>query len=84
MNRLVATLNDLPLFLREQTREQAYHTKITIEMRTYKIKSGLRARFLETFQSKSVPAHADIGMKISGPFLSVEDLTRSFFHAWLS
>ncbi|HTP33687.1 MAG TPA: NIPSNAP family protein [Candidatus Acidoferrales bacterium] len=44
-----------------------------VEMRTYRLKPGKRAEFLEVFRSKSVPAHAEIGMKILGPFLSVED-----------
>lgn len=44
-----------------------------IEMRTYKTKPGLRAEFLEMFRTKSIPAHVEIGMKILGPFLSVED-----------
>ncbi len=44
-----------------------------IEMRTYKTKSGKRSEFLEIFRSKSIPAHTEIGMKILGPFLSVED-----------
>jgi hypothetical protein len=42
-------------------------------MRTYKTKSGRRADFLEVFRSRSIPAHTGIGMKILGPFLSVED-----------
>jgi NIPSNAP protein len=50
-----------------------------IEMRTYKTKSGRRADFLEVFQSRSIPAHAEIGMKILGPFLSVEDPDTFFF-----
>jgi hypothetical protein len=50
-----------------------------IEMRTYKTKSGMRAQFLEIFRSKSVPAHEEIGMKILGPFLSVEDADTFFF-----
>ena len=50
-----------------------------IEMRTYKLKPGCRPRFLEIFRSKSVPAHAEIGMKILGPFLSVEDPDTFFF-----
>ena len=50
-----------------------------IEMRTYKTKPGLRAQFLEIFRSKSIPAHAEIGMKILGPFLSVEDPDTFFF-----
>lgn len=50
-----------------------------IEMRTYKTRPGCRARFLEIFRSKSVPAHAEIGMKILGPFLSAEDPDTFFF-----
>ncbi len=50
-----------------------------IEMRTYKTKPGYRAQFLETFRSRSIPAHAEIGMKILGPLLSVEDGDTFFF-----
>jgi len=50
-----------------------------IEMRTYKIKPGRRSEFLDIFRSKSMPAHAEIGMKILGPFLSVEDPDTFFF-----
>jgi heme-degrading monooxygenase HmoA len=50
-----------------------------IEMRTYKIKPGRRAEFLEVFRTRSVPAHREIGMTIAGPFLSVEDPDTFFF-----
>jgi len=50
-----------------------------IEMRTYKTKPGNRSQFLEIFRSKSIPAHKEIGMKILGPFLSVEDPDTFFF-----
>ena len=50
-----------------------------IEMRTYKTKPGKRADFLEIFCSRSVPAHAEIGMRILGPFPSVEDPDTFFF-----
>jgi hypothetical protein len=50
-----------------------------IEMRTYKTKPGMRARFIKLFVSKSVPAHKEIGMKILGPFLSVDDPDTCFF-----
>jgi hypothetical protein len=50
-----------------------------IEMRTYKTKPGSRSQFLEIFRSKSIPAHVKIGMKILGPFLSVEDPDMFFF-----
>jgi NIPSNAP len=50
-----------------------------VEMRTYKLKPGTRARFLEIFRSKSIPAHEEIGMKVLGPFLSIEDADTFFF-----
>jgi len=50
-----------------------------IEMRTYKTKPGKRSQFLEIFHTKSMPAHAEIGMKILGPFLSIEDPDTFFF-----
>ena len=48
-------------------------------MRTYRLKPGTRAAFLEIFRTRSMPAHKDIGMKILGPFLSVEDPDVFFF-----
>jgi hypothetical protein len=50
-----------------------------IEMRTYKTTPGNRSRFIEIFHSRVVQAHAEIGMKILGPFLSVEDPDTFFF-----
>lgn len=50
-----------------------------IEMRTYKTKPGCRSQFLAIFRSKSIPAHVQIGMKILGPFLSIEDPDTFFF-----
>jgi hypothetical protein len=52
---------------------------VIIEMRTYRTKPGCRDKFLEVFRTKSMPAHAEIGMKILGPFLSVEDPDVFFF-----
>jgi hypothetical protein len=50
-----------------------------VEMRTYRTKPGKRAEFLEIFRTQSVPAHDAIGMKILGPFLSVENPDTFFF-----
>ena len=50
-----------------------------IEMRTYKIRPGKRTEFLEVLESKSVPEHQKIGMKILGPFLSIEDADTFFW-----
>jgi hypothetical protein len=50
-----------------------------VEMRTYRLKPGTRAEFLEIFRTRSMPAHREIGMKILGPFLSVEDPDVFFF-----
>lgn len=48
-------------------------------MRTYTTKSGCRSRFLDIFRRRSVPAHEEIGMKILGPFLSLESPDVFFF-----
>lgn len=50
-----------------------------VEMRTYKTKPGMRAQFVELFSHKSKPEHELIGMRILGPFLSVEDPDTFFF-----
>lgn len=50
-----------------------------VEMRTYRTRPGMRARFIEIFHEKTVAAHEALGMKILGPFLSVEDEDVFFF-----
>jgi hypothetical protein len=52
---------------------------VVVEMRTYKTKPGMRETFLDTFRSRSVPAHEALGMRILGPFLSIEDPDTFFF-----
>jgi NIPSNAP len=52
---------------------------VIVEMRTYKTKPGCRPQFIEVLRNKSVPAHAEIGMRILGPFLSLEDPDTFFF-----
>ena len=50
-----------------------------VEMRTYRIRPGLRTRFVEVFRTRSIPEHARLGMPIIGPFLSIEDPDVFFF-----
>jgi NIPSNAP len=50
-----------------------------IEMRTYRTKPGMREEFLRIFRGRSVPAHLEIGMKVLGPFLSLDDPDVFFF-----
>jgi len=52
---------------------------MVVEMRTYKLKPGMRERFLEVFRTQSVPEHRRLGMKILGPFLSIEEPDTFFF-----
>lgn len=52
---------------------------MVIEIRTYGTRPGLRARFLEVFCGRSVPAHRALGMTIAGPFLAVDDPDTFFF-----
>ena len=48
-------------------------------MRTYRLKRGVRTAFLEIFRTRSMPAHREIGMKILGPWVSIEDPDVFFF-----
>ena len=50
-----------------------------IEMRTHRTKPGLRAQFVEVLQSRSFPAQRELGIKLLGPFLSLEDPDVVFF-----
>jgi hypothetical protein len=50
-----------------------------VEMRTYKLKPGKRAAFMDMLVNRSMPEHDRIGMKIVGPFVSVEDDDTCFF-----
>jgi NIPSNAP protein len=52
---------------------------VIIEMRTYRTTPGRRAEFLEIFRRNSMPAHAEIGMRILGPFACLEDPETFFF-----
>lgn len=50
-----------------------------VEMRTYKLKPGTRAKILEVFHKSLFPECKRIGMKAAGPFASVEDETTVFW-----
>ena len=52
---------------------------MVVEMRTCKLKPRMRERFLEVFRAQSVPEHRRLGMKILGPFLSIEEADTFFF-----
>jgi hypothetical protein len=44
-----------------------------IEVRTYRVKPGLRERFLDFFHRRAVPLQQSHGMRIMGPFLDLDD-----------
>ena len=44
-----------------------------VEVRTYKIKQGLRDRFLDFFEHQAVPLQQSKGMRILGPLVDLED-----------
>jgi hypothetical protein len=50
-----------------------------VEMRTYKLKLNSRERFIDVFCSRSMPEHRRLGMKIAGPFPSIDDPDTFFF-----
>src|SRR5262245_1995062 len=44
-----------------------------VEVRSYRIKPGRRAEFIEFFETRSVPALRSHGMKVLGPLLDLEN-----------
>jgi NIPSNAP len=44
-----------------------------VEVRSYRIKPGRRAEFIELFETRAVPALRSHGMKVIGPFLDLEN-----------
>lgn len=50
-----------------------------VEMRTYRAKPGLRDEFLRICRAKMIPACVENGMKILGPFVSIDDPDTFFF-----
>jgi hypothetical protein len=46
---------------------------VIVEVRTYRIKPGLRDRFLAFFHRETAPLQRSIGMGIIGPFVDLDD-----------
>jgi len=44
-----------------------------VEVRRYRIKPGKRDEFIRFFETRSVPALLDHGMKVMGPLIDVEN-----------
>lgn len=44
-----------------------------VEMRTYRAKPGTRSKLIDVLRTKLFPEHKKIGIKVAGPFSSVED-----------
>lgn len=44
-----------------------------VEVRSYRIKPGRRAEFIQMFETRAIPALRAHGMTVTGPFLDVEN-----------
>lgn len=44
-----------------------------VEVRSYRIKSGRRDEFIEFFETRAVPAQRELGIRILGPLLDIEN-----------
>jgi len=44
-----------------------------VEVRRYRIKPGKRDEFIKFFETRSIPALRDYGMRVLGPLLDVEN-----------
>ena len=50
-----------------------------VEVRAYRIKPGLRAKFIELFVQRAVPAQQALGIQIVGPMIDVENPNKFVF-----
>jgi hypothetical protein len=50
-----------------------------VEVRSYRIKPGRRAEFINFFETRAVPAQRAHGMKILGPLLDLENPNKFVF-----
>lgn len=50
-----------------------------VEVRSYRIKPGLREEFVELFETRAIPALRSHGMKILGPLLDLENPNKFVF-----
>jgi hypothetical protein len=50
-----------------------------VEMRTYRLKPGLRGQFLEALRTQSAPEPPRLGTRVSGPFVPDDDPDVCFF-----
>ena len=50
-----------------------------VEVRSYRIKPGKRAEFIDLFEKRAIPAQRLYGMKIMGPLLDVENPNKFVF-----
>jgi hypothetical protein len=51
-----------------------------VEVRSYRIKPGLREEFIRFFETRAIPALRAHGMRVVGPFLDLENPNK---FAWL-
>ena len=50
-----------------------------VEVRSYRIKPGKREEFIRLFESRAISAQRSYGMKVTGPFLDVENPNKFVF-----
>jgi hypothetical protein len=52
---------------------------VIVEVRSYRIKSGRRDEFIEFFETRAVPAQRELGIRILGPLLDIENPNKFVF-----
>ena len=50
-----------------------------VEVRSYRVKPGKRDEFIRLFETRAVDAQRSYGMKVTGPFLDVENPNKFVF-----
>ncbi|NZA26226.1 NIPSNAP family protein [Luteimonas sp. SJ-92] len=47
-----------------------------VEIRTYRLKPGMRDGFLAFFRTEAIPLQRSLGIRVAGPFVDIDDPDR--------
>jgi hypothetical protein len=64
---------DSPGAARRDATTKIRRIAMIVEVRSYRIKPGRRDEFIKFFETRAVPALRAHGMKVTGPFLDIEN-----------
>src|SRR6185369_6972162 len=66
-------------YFRLHSFKEDWRLVMIVEVRSYRIKPGKRDEFIRLFEARAIEAQRSYGMKVTGPFLDVENPNKFVF-----